>query len=440
MASRMIHLAVINEIIKKRKFDDPERLRTGMLIPDAYEGDNRSVTHFWKYCCGYAKKTYDLTSFRAKYKGLFRKDGLYLGFYLHLILDIVHRRFFAERFGDFDFSSPDQVAVLHADYTSLNPYIVKKYGIVSVPDVRKTDANEKLFSLCRFDLEKFGRELENDLVSKKRRKCRIFKEEDADELIKRGVEACMRELSAVRRYRPLFDEYGAAWYGMPSSLLVSTCNTRDLGGYRTKDGRFTKYGVFLRSDAPKDPAKEDAGRLKDLGVTTVVDLRGQNETEKNPGFAGTEGIDHYCFPIYDGPPADGRKRTLIEAYYAEATHPNVKNIFHVLAYSKGAALFHCSAGKDRTGIIAALILYICGIDLNDIVFDYMVTKDCDKPIFERILDSDPNRDINKIIPVPKTIPGLFDMIETNFGSMEKYFAEVGITKSVRKKIKEKADV
>lgn len=88
---------------------------------------------------------------------------------------------------------------------------------------------------------------------------------------------------------------------MAGSLLKTTQNTRDLGGYRTKDGAFTKEKAILRSDVQNFPSEEDFEYLKTYGITTIIDMRGKDEVERKPsGFAGKEGFHYFNFPINEG--------------------------------------------------------------------------------------------------------------------------------------------
>ena len=85
------------------------------------------------------------------------------------------------------------------------------------------------------------------------------------------------------------------------SLLTCSYNTRELGGMRTADGRTTKCGVIWRSDVPSVPTAEDAEKLRELNITTIIDMRTEAECKRTPdGLADMEGFDYHHFPITEG--------------------------------------------------------------------------------------------------------------------------------------------
>lgn len=85
------------------------------------------------------------------------------------------------------------------------------------------------------------------------------------------------------------------------SLLQTTQNTRDLGGYRTENNSLTLSNRLLRSDIQNFPCEEDFEYLMSHGITTIIDMRGQKDVERKPsGFAGKEGFTYYNFQIDEG--------------------------------------------------------------------------------------------------------------------------------------------
>src|SRR5215831_3584959 len=132
---------------------------------------------------------------------------------------------------------------------------------------------------------------------------------------------------------------GARSTQMTAIDLQGAFNVRDLGGLRTRDGRRTRYGLIYRSDSLDSITPADARILFDkLGIGTIVDLRTKAETE----------LSGLLFPV-----PRCRFSVLVEGRAA------VRGTFGVIAENlpKGVAtLFHCAAGRDRTGIIAALLL------------------------------------------------------------------------------------
>ncbi|MFX3616046.1 MAG: tyrosine-protein phosphatase [Sporolactobacillus sp.] len=164
---------------------------------------------------------------------------------------------------------------------------------------------------------------------------------------------------------------------MPTRRITLSCtvNTRDLGGYPTPDGRTTAFGKIIRSDAPEIFTPKDAALLKRLGVTAAIDLRSKEETEKMPSaFERSADFDYFHCPF-----AIGNRSTSsvaeVPLLYSEmiADLPAIKRILSIIARQEGSIFIHCYVGKDRTGVVAALVLLIVGVDISDILADYQIS-------------------------------------------------------------------
>ncbi|MDF2536128.1 MAG: protein-tyrosine-phosphatase [Bacillales bacterium] len=160
-------------------------------------------------------------------------------------------------------------------------------------------------------------------------------------------------------------------------LLKNVSNMRDLGGYATEDGHLTQFGRFYRSNVPAILSEEEVDYLKGVGIQTIIDLRTTSEVERVPNQLSTDDFfDYVHVSVMDGD-IDKLPETaeaIPYSYLAMAdNHEKMEEIFKILALSKGAAMFHCTAGKDRTGVVAALLLSLAGVGLEDILADYQVT-------------------------------------------------------------------
>lgn len=164
-------------------------------------------------------------------------------------------------------------------------------------------------------------------------------------------------------------------------------NFRDLGGYPAADGRVVAWGRLYRSDSlgklVGDDAGEDRERFLALDVRTVVDLRYPWEIERRGRVPERDGLAYHNLSIEHRPydqaalgPEDHVEPFLAEKY-VEVALDGVKEIRGVLdvlaAPGDGAAVFHCASGKDRTGIIAALVLTLLGVDDDVVVADFALT-------------------------------------------------------------------
>ena len=153
-------------------------------------------------------------------------------------------------------------------------------------------------------------------------------------------------------------------------------NFRDLGGYPCEGG-MVAYGRIFRSDQPWGLHPSDKQKLKDAGLVHVFDFRSVREKEAFPNDF-KEDSDVVCHEPYlaigsKELAAMGPKVTCQGENYIrkiEAAGSYYADLIGQMARCNGSILFHCTAGKDRTGIVAALILDLLGVDRGDIIADY----------------------------------------------------------------------
>ncbi|WP_313442319.1 tyrosine-protein phosphatase [Novosphingobium sp.] len=165
-------------------------------------------------------------------------------------------------------------------------------------------------------------------------------------------------------------------------------NFRDLGGYRTADGRTVKWGMLFRSGSMVDLTAKDLGTLNKRGIRTICDYRDSNErkAEPMPWAAGT-GPTIFA-EDYDGMsvglmPKDMAKitpemaKSIMTASYPKMLTtfaPQFKRMFGQLLAGNAPLAFNCSAGKDRTGVSAALLLTALGVPRETVIQDYLLTN------------------------------------------------------------------
>ena len=164
--------------------------------------------------------------------------------------------------------------------------------------------------------------------------------------------------------------------------LKGSHNTRDLGGYPTKDGRVTASHRYLRSDSLLRLTKGDWNTLWEYGVRCVVDLRASKEAEEG-GYLIPSGIEYQNFPLLDHIHSDLLAGTSLpssmEQMYRDLLDGSGKTfvrIFEKMAeYTGECVLFHCTAGKDRTGLVSMLLLSLAGVREEWIIKDYSATQE-----------------------------------------------------------------
>lgn len=224
-------------------------------------------------------------------------------------------------------------------------------------------------------------------------------------------------------------------------LMWEGClNVRDLGGYPTEDGRETRWGAIVRAD---NLAKlSDAGRaaLVDYGVRSIVDLRMPHEIKEFPNpFAepGQDGVAYTNVPFIDESAASSPDFTTLANDYKrmlERFSPAVGAITRAIAEApEGGVLVHCMGGKDRTGIISALLLELVGVPRETIGADYALTAECLRPLEEEWLANGPGeradreKQIAKFTPRAEVMEDVLDHLDERYGGVEAYLLEAGVT-------------
>ncbi len=222
--------------------------------------------------------------------------------------------------------------------------------------------------------------------------------------------------------------------------LDGCLNFRDLGGYPSADGRRLRWRRLFRSDALHDLSPADVRFLRDgIGLSEVVDLRSSAEREsEGQGLLAEEGIRLHHLPLFDGsgpenpPPTDAIN--LAERYYllAEFARPVIGRVVTVLAQTDAPAVYHCAAGKDRTGVVSAVLLGLLGVRDEVIVADYALSQRNLDAIIARLSQMEGYRGMLEQLPPdtlhaePETMIQLLDRVREKYGSMREYVASAGV--------------
>ncbi len=225
--------------------------------------------------------------------------------------------------------------------------------------------------------------------------------------------------------------------------LKSVYNARELGGYYTDEGKMTQYKRFLRSDAFCSIADEDKKYLIEHGVRVVIDLRDSFETKKKPNsFENVEGVTYYNIQLRgsENLSPDPSNIDMLQGYYDMInSSANIATIFKTIAKEadNGIIAFHCTAGKDRAGLIAALLLMIAGVDKLDIMANYQVSHTYITPIIEELFKIYPNYPQHVMLSKPEWIGSIVDYINNECGGVNAYLLSKGVTEEEIKIIKDK---
>lgn len=222
------------------------------------------------------------------------------------------------------------------------------------------------------------------------------------------------------------------------SLLSCSRNTRELGGIKTVNGGFTRNGVFWRSDTLGTLSAEDKEKLLSSGMTTIIDMRTEAEVKKAPdGTAELDGFDYEHFPITEGSGVPESLEAVPRSYMTIATAENMPKVMKTMAEAEGGVIFHCTAGKDRTGVVSAIILMACDADEDSIVSDYVVSREYNKERLAAFLAAHPEVNRETVLANEKSMRGFMKLFHERFGTVADYFGAVGLPREYAEKIRNK---
>lgn len=186
-----------------------------------------------------------------------------------------------------------------------------------------------------------------------------------------------------------------------SSLLHSTRNTRALP---TGDLR------YIRSDCPDRLADEEVNWLRRHGVTTVVDLREKKEYTQRPcRLESEEGFIYHHLPVTGGGDVPASPDAVLSSYLG-MIDAQMDTILRTIQAAPSGVLYFCTAGKDRTGVVSALLLKKLGVDDRTIVADYMASRENLIDFLEAYLCEHPEVDRDTVIPNEKNIRAVLDSL------------------------------
>ena len=212
------------------------------------------------------------------------------------------------------------------------------------------------------------------------------------------------------------------------SMLSSSYNTRELGGFKTADGSITKNNVYRRSDVLSEPQADDISKLLSAHITTIIDMRTEAERAKTPNtLSELSDFEYHHFPIVEGSGVPESLEAVPLSYMTIATAENMPKVMKVLAEAEQGVLFHCTAGKDRTGVVSAIILMTCRVDRESIVRDYVISREYNHKRLEAFLAVHPEVDRNIVFADEKSMNGFIDLFTERFGTVENYFERIGLS-------------
>ncbi|MEM8525995.1 MAG: tyrosine-protein phosphatase [Bacteroidota bacterium] len=265
--------------------------------------------------------------------------------------------------------------------------------------------------------------------------------------------------NSIRTYFGVVSEQDTFILSERRIALDGASNFRDLGGIRTEEGRYVKWGKIFRANRLSDLSKTDLRTLNYLGLKIVADFRYEVESRKHPDKVPT-GAKYFQYPIGD---KEGTRYLEMKTKVRQgATAPEVKDMFigimeefadtgtvffqpvidHLLA-EEVPLVFHCSGGKDRTGYMSAMILSALGVDRETIMNEYLMSN------YYRYQDNRSNYRKGRLVGIDKEVLAtgflvkeaymnkVWEVIDEKYGDTNQYLEEkYSLTAKKREKLKE----
>ena len=229
--------------------------------------------------------------------------------------------------------------------------------------------------------------------------------------------------------------------------VEGSSNVRDLGGLPLVDGGQTVFGVFYRSDTVQEWTEADSQAWRDRRLGLVVDLRTPREAEQEgrgplvdagevrylnapllPDEAFVRGEDDL---VVADDTRDARVARYLDYLSGEGGR-NLVRAVEALAAADEPALFHCAAGKDRTGVLAAFLLEVAGVEREAVVEDYALTMERLDAVVARLARLPTyardmaDRDRSHHLAEPGTMQGLLAALDARHGGARAWLLEHGV--------------
>jgi len=223
-------------------------------------------------------------------------------------------------------------------------------------------------------------------------------------------------------------------------------NFRDLGGYPAGDGRSTRWRRLFRADGLNRLRLDDAEQFGDLGIATVVDLRTSDEVDNGRIPAEIAEVIYHHLPMFDVLPdwnqaGDVRAEGFLAERYVEmltSGRQAVATTLELLADPRSYPLvFHCAAGKDRTGIMAGIVLSLLGVEDEVIVADYALSGQAmDRLMAWGRANAGAFRAPRMEVPAaaiesrPETMARFLQQVRLDYGSIDGLVTDLGVADDV----------
>lgn len=232
--------------------------------------------------------------------------------------------------------------------------------------------------------------------------------------------------------------------------FCSTINMRDLGGYATNSNCHTKDNLFIRSDLPKKISDNEKRFFLEKKIKTIVDLRSKDAFENKPScFKSLSDFNVINVPLKNGDKLFNDEKEYISMFMDMVKDKEaIYKIFNIFVESAGGIIFHCAEGKERTGVISALLLDLVDICFEDILADYSVSgiyfwkyssiiKANESTMASQLGYSNGHVPDFYVYTKPDYMEKFFGLFKEAYGSTKEYMNLIGITDEQITKLKSK---
>lgn len=226
-------------------------------------------------------------------------------------------------------------------------------------------------------------------------------------------------------------------------------NVRDLGGHPTEDGAETRYDSIIRADSVRQLSDQGWAALVDYGVKAIVDLRTNDELAADPPVELPVEVLH--IPFFETDTDDWKdieaqleavtrsvedvSKATRDVYliFLEHFDRNVAAAIRAIANApEGGVVIHCAGGKDRTGLLTALLLHVAGVDVEEIAADYALSEERLRPRHDEwFAEAETEEDLERLKRMVQTpaeaIKGVFEELGRRYGSVEGYLRNAGLS-------------
>lgn len=181
----------------------------------------------------------------------------------------------------------------------------------------------------------------------------------------------------------------------------SAINFRDMGGFYAADDKIVRWNSLYRSDNFLGTSRKEWETMKENGIRVIMDLRSYEEVDKFPDHCPSDFEYIHCPLVEENLSFDNIASPAMQAFalgveegYRNIVRSHGENLAKIINnisdnMKKGGVVFHCTSGKDRTGIVASVIYYILGVDIEDIIADYQTSYTYNKRMSDKFMTDFP---------------------------------------------------